>query len=94
MSTCGSEMGLQGRADVHGPLGATPRAPAQRQVRCWGRAFPGRQAAIWTCAQVTGPLGPKGTPGAGSRPASAPHTQLLREGLVPATPQLLSGSGV
>ena len=94
MSTCGSETGLQCRADVHGPPGATPRAPAWWQVQCQGRAFPGRRAAIWTCAQVTGPPGPKGTPGAGSRPASAPHPQLLREGLVPATPQLLFGSGV
>lgn len=39
-------------------------------------------------------LDPKGASGAGLRPASALRPRLLREGLIPVTPQLLFGSGV
>lgn len=79
----------------------TPHSPGRRpQGSCRGGRRSVRDAPSWeagsnldACSGDRTP-GPKGTPEAGSRPASALRPRLLREGLVPVTPQLLFGSAV
>ena len=79
----------------------TPHSPGRRpQGSCTGSRHSLRDAPSWEAGSNLDARsgdrtpGPKGTPGAGSCPASALRPRLLQEGLVPVTPQLLFGSTV